>query len=99
MSRPVKSRRVCGNPRTDYFKPRGIPLAKLKEVNLTLDEMEAVRLADFQRLYQQKAAAKMHISRQTFGNIIKSAHFKIADALLNGKALEIKGGFIQKGSL
>jgi len=64
----------------------------LEEVSLTFDELEAVRLADLEGLYQENAAAKMNISRQTFGNIINSAHKKVADALLNAKALMIKGG-------
>jgi predicted DNA-binding protein (UPF0251 family) len=65
---------------------------RLEEVNLTLDELEAVRLADSEGMYQQQAAESMNISRQTFGNIIDSAHRKIADALLNAKALKIAGG-------
>jgi len=68
----------------------------LEEINLTLDELEAVRLADLDGLYQEDAAKKMDISRQTFGNIINSAHKKIADALLNGKALKIEGGPVKK---
>jgi predicted DNA-binding protein (UPF0251 family) len=65
-----------------------------------LDELEAVRLADFESLYQEDAAKKMDISRQTFGNIINSAHKKIADVLLNAKALKIAGGTVkQVGSL
>jgi predicted DNA-binding protein (UPF0251 family) len=68
----------------------------LEEVNLTLDELEAVRLADLEGLYQEDAARKMDISRQTFGNIINSAHKKIADVLLNAKALKIEGGVVKK---
>ncbi len=68
----------------------------LKEVNLMLDELEAVRLADLKGMYQADAAKKMGISRQTFGNIINSAHGKIADALLNGKALKISGGNVKR---
>jgi predicted DNA-binding protein (UPF0251 family) len=64
----------------------------LEEINLTLDELETIRLADSEGMYQENAASKMNISRQTFGNIINSAHKKIADTLLNGKALKIKGG-------
>ena len=64
----------------------------LEKVILTDDELEAVRLADFEGLYQQDAADRMHISRQTFGRIIDSAHKKIADALVTGKALCIEGG-------
>jgi predicted DNA-binding protein (UPF0251 family) len=77
-------------PNVVYFKPRGIPLCSLQEVGLNLDEVEAIRLADLEDLYQEQAAKKMNISRQTFGNIIQSAHKKIADAIINGKALQIK---------
>jgi predicted DNA-binding protein (UPF0251 family) len=68
----------------------------LEEVNLTLDELEAVRLADWKGLYQEDAAKKMDISRQTFGNIIERAHKKIADVLLNAKALRIEGGVVRR---
>jgi predicted DNA-binding protein (UPF0251 family) len=71
-------------------------LDSLEEVNLTLDELEAVRLADLEGLYQEDAAKKIGISRQTFGNIINSAHKKIADVLLNAKALKIEGGVVKK---
>jgi len=96
MPRPCRCRRIRCNPDTNYFKPRGIPLAMLEEVNLTLDELEAVRLADLEGLYQENAAKKMNISRQTFGNIINSAHKKIADVLLHAKALKIEGGVVKK---
>jgi uncharacterized protein len=100
MSRPCRRRRIRCSPDTNYFKPRGIPLDMLEEVNLTLDELEAVRLADFESLYQEDAARKMDISRQTFGNIVKSARRKIADAILNAKALKIAGGTVKRvGSL
>ena len=92
MPRPFKCRRVCGTPGTDYFKPRGIPLSDLQEIGLTIAEFEAIRLADLEELYQEDAAKKMDISRQTFGNIIAAAHKKIADAIVNGKALKIEGG-------
>ena len=92
MPRPFKCRHVCGTPGTDYFKPRGIPLSDLQEIGLTLDEFEAIRLADLEGLYQEDAAKRMGISRQTFGNIITTAHKKIADAIVNGKALKIEGG-------
>lgn len=92
MARPCKCRRIGCNPRAGYFKPRGIPVRHLQEVILTLDELEAVRLADLEGMYQEQAASRMNVSRQTFGNIIISAHRKIADALLNAKALKIDGG-------
>ena len=96
MSRPCRCRRVRCTPDTNYFKPRGIPVDRLEEINLTLDELEAIRLADFDGLYQEDAAKKMNISRQTFGNIINSSHKKIADALINAKALKIEGGNIER---
>lgn len=83
-------------PACRFFKPQGIPLSLLEKVILTEDELEAVRLADFEGLYQQDAADRMHVSRQTFGRIIESAHKKIADALVTGKALCIEGGNVTR---
>jgi uncharacterized protein len=94
MSRPVCCRRVTGEPPSTFFKPRGMRLAALEVVTMTVDEYEAVRLADLEGLYQEDAARRMEVSRQTFGRIIESAHHKIAQALVNGQALEIKGGEI-----
>jgi len=88
-------RRVSGCPRSEYFKPAGIPLSGLEEVCLKRDELEALRLADLEGLYQAGAAAKMGVSRQTFGNIVESARHKVADVLVNGRALRIQGGAIQ----
>jgi uncharacterized protein len=92
MPRPKCCRNVCGVPDKNYFKPRGIPISELEEVVLCLDEYEAIRLADYEQLYQEEAAGRMNISRQTFGRIIETAHKKIADVLMNGKALKIEGG-------
>ena len=92
MPRPKCCRNVCGVPDKNYFKPRGIPISQLEEMVLNLDEYEAIRLADYEQLYQTDAATRMNISRQTFGRIIEAAHKKIADVLINGKALKIEGG-------
>jgi uncharacterized protein len=92
VSRPVKCRHVQCKPEAVYFKPRAVPLCDLEELALTYDELEALRLADLDGLYQEDAATSMRISRQTFGNIIKSARKKVADALVNGKAIRIEGG-------
>jgi len=92
MPRPKCRRNVYGTPDKNYFKPRGIPTSELEEVVLSLDEYEAIRLADYEQLYQEEAAVRMNISRQTFGRIIEAAHKKIADILMNGKALKIEGG-------
>lgn len=92
MARPRTCRRVDSMPESNYFKPRGIPLSLLEEVTLTVDELEAIRLADLESLYQEQAAEHMKVSRQTFGRIIVSAHRKVAEALVRGKALKIEGG-------
>jgi predicted DNA-binding protein (UPF0251 family) len=89
MPRPRKFRRVCCNPSTNYFKPRGIPVYELEEINLEYDELEALRLADFQAYSHEKAASEMKISRATFGRIVESARKKVADGILNGKAIRI----------
>ena len=89
MARPVKCRRISCAPASSYFKPAGIPLRDLDEVVLGMDELEAMRLTDLEGRYQQDAAEQMGVSRQTIGNILNSAHAKVADALLNGKALRI----------
>jgi len=92
MPRPKCNRQICGMPDKNYFKPRGIPSVDLEEVVLSLDEFEAIRLADYEQLYQEEAASRMNVSRQTFGRIIGAAHKKIADVLTNAKALKIEGG-------
>jgi predicted DNA-binding protein (UPF0251 family) len=92
MPRPVKYRRVTQVPQITYFKPRGIPLAALEEIILTVDELEALRLADLNAQSHQQAAEKMKISRATFGRIIEKARRKVVDAIVNGKAILIEGG-------
>jgi uncharacterized protein len=99
MARPINCRRVGSMPESTYFKPRGIPLSALEEVVLTVDEFEAIRLADLKSLYQEQAAEKMKVSRQTFGRIIESAHKKVAEALVKGKALKIEGGEFEMATM
>ena len=94
MPRPTKCRRIFYSPDFICFKPAGIPGKNLEQVILTLDEFEAIRLADSEGLYQEDSAKQMNISRQTFGNIITSAHKKIADCIINGKILKLEGGKI-----
>jgi predicted DNA-binding protein (UPF0251 family) len=92
MARPPRCRCVSQEPDVSYFKPRGIPLSQLEEVVVTVDEFEALRLADLDGLYQEEAAERMNVSRPTFGRIIDSAHRKVAEALVKSKALRIQGG-------
>lgn len=94
MTRPKYCRTIGCEPGAIYYKPQGISSSILEEVVITLDEFEALRLADFEGLYQENSAANMNISRQTFGRIIDSARKKIADALVHGKALRIEGGIV-----
>ncbi|MFA7329738.1 MAG: DUF134 domain-containing protein [Candidatus Delongbacteria bacterium] len=92
MSRPPCRRRIAGQPAAALFKPQGLPLCELEQVAMTLDEFEALRLADLDGLYQEDAALRMGVSRATFGRILEAAHRKVADALVHGKALRIEGG-------
>jgi uncharacterized protein len=82
-------------PRCGLFKPAGVPCTSLEEVVLTVDEMEAMRLADLEGMYQEQAAGQMNISRQTFGRVIESARRKVAQALCRGQALRIEGGTVE----
>ncbi|MEO0085644.1 MAG: NifB/NifX family molybdenum-iron cluster-binding protein [candidate division WOR-3 bacterium] len=92
MPRRKRCRWVTADPAANFFKPRGIPMAGLERVVLGLDEVEAMRLADLEGRYQEEAAAAMGVSRPTFGRIVEAARRKVADALLNGKALAIEPG-------
>ena len=98
MPRPVQTRKIEFVPRVVFFKPAGIPRIELEEVALTLDELEAVRLADLHGLYQEQAAPKMDVSRSAFARILESARRKIVDALVHGKSLKLEGGAVQAGS-
>ena|SRR4030042_4143409 len=95
MTRPKKKRCIFQEPGIRYFKPRGIPLSQLNIVHINLEEYEAIRLKDLVGLDQTEAANKMKISRGTFQRILKSAHLKIAQAITNNSAIEIKGGEIE----
>ncbi len=92
MVRPQKYRIVAFNPEISYFKPRGIPLIDLEEVCLTVDQREAIRLSDLLGMSHEDAGRRMGVSRATFGRIIQRARHEVADALINGKAINIEGG-------
>jgi uncharacterized protein len=89
--RPKKWRAVKVDPRIVYFSPRGKP-GRPEEGEITVDEYESLRLADYLRKSQKEAAAAMRISQQTFSRILKRARFSLADSLVNGKILRIYGG-------
>ena len=90
MARPIKPRRVLFDPDVVYFKPRAVPLSMLEEVDLSIDELEALRLCDLKDLEQKEAAKKMKVSQSTLQRILSSAHKKIAQALIEGKAIRIR---------
>jgi len=90
MPRPFKLRKIKGFPNSNYFKPAGIPLRYLEENILELDEFESIRLIDFEKMSQEKAAQKMNISQSTLSRILNSARNKIADSIIKGKAIKIK---------
>jgi len=92
MVRPTKKRLVSFLPGVTYFKPAGVPLRILKENQISVEELEAIRLRDIEEMEQETAAEQMKISRPTFQRILSQARFKIADALINGKAMRIAGG-------
>lgn len=94
MPRPHRCRCVGVSPAAKAFKPLGVPANRLEGIELRLDELEAIRLADFEGLYHEEAAHGMGISRATLGRLVEAARHKVADALINGKMLVIKGGVI-----
>lgn len=92
MVRPRKSRIVDFKPEITYFKPKGVPLNTLQEVEITFDELEAIRLTNIEKLNQSEASIKMGIHQSTFQRTLNNAREKIANALVNGKAMKIHGG-------
>jgi len=92
MPRPISERLIGAEIPARVMKPEGVSAREMEHIVLGLDEAEAIRLADYEGLYQEAAARKMGVSRQTFGRIVESARYKVANAILNGKALRIEGG-------
>lgn len=92
MARPIKCTRVEFFPKNTYFIPLGKKRHEVKEINLKVEELEAMRLKDIEGLNQEECAERMQISRQTFQNIIDSARKKVAMALIQGNAIHIGGG-------
>jgi predicted DNA-binding protein (UPF0251 family) len=92
MGRQPLWRRVGFIPQVTYFKPAGVRLAQSQEICLAIEEAEAIRLKDLEGLEQEECAQRMNVSRTTFARVLNSARQKMADALLNGKAIRIEGG-------
>jgi predicted DNA-binding protein (UPF0251 family) len=92
MPRPRKRRRVWHTPTPVIFKPVGIPLNQLKSITLLHEELEALRLVDFEGQHQEDAAQHMSVSRSTLQRMVSDARYKVAEALTEGTALHIEGG-------
>ncbi|MEI7823699.1 MAG: DUF134 domain-containing protein [Chlorobiaceae bacterium] len=95
VGRPTQCRSIQDIPKITCFRPDGVPLDELQTVVLAVDELEAIRLADKEGLYQADAALRMNVSRPTFGRILEAAHKKVAEAIVDGKKLCIQGGVIR----
>ncbi|KKW20173.1 MAG: hypothetical protein UY62_C0063G0006 [Parcubacteria group bacterium GW2011_GWF2_50_9] len=95
MCESRKYRKIHAKPVCSCFGPKGKVSRGSGGIRLQLDEFEALRLADSRGMYQEDAAKKMGVSRQTFGNIINSARQKVADALVCGKSIQITGGTVK----
>jgi predicted DNA-binding protein (UPF0251 family) len=92
MGRQPLWRRVGFIPQVTYFKPAGVRVAQSQEIRLAIEEAEAIRLKDLEGLEHEECARRMNVSRTTFARVLNSARQKMADAILNGKAIRIEGG-------
>jgi uncharacterized protein len=92
VPRPPIERAVAGVPRVTVFKPAGVPARELEQLQLAVDELEAIRLVDLEALSHERAAEAMGVSRQTVGRVLERGRAKVAQALVGGKAILIGGG-------
>lgn len=92
MARPTKDRIIEKLPEIRFFKPAGVPNQQLETVEMTMEEVEALRLKEIEALTQAEAAELMNVSRPTFQRVLSSARQKAAEALTCGKAIKFKGG-------
>lgn len=90
MPRPCNRRRVRGTPNSYFFKPAGMRKCELEQIDLTIEEFEAIRLKDYLELDQNECAKKMEISQPTFHRLIVATRKKVADAIINAKAINIE---------
>lgn len=99
MPRPDKVRHIGSMPDVKQFRPHGGRTVSLDKVELTLDEYEAIRLADYEGLEHSEAAVLMNISRPTFSRVLDKGRRKIALFLVEAKPLDIHGGnvFVKDG--
>jgi len=83
-------------PKVVQFSPRGRP-GRPDEIELRVDEYEALKLADYQGYNQSEGAQIMGVSRPSFGRILRGARRIVSDALVNGKIIRIRTGDVQVG--
>ena len=95
MARPVKPRWIGFQPPSVCFLPQPLPVRPLGLLVLTIDELEALRLADLEGLEQVQAAKRMNVSRPTFGRIVAQARRKVAEALVHGRGIAVDGGVVR----
>ncbi|MBN1257588.1 MAG: DUF134 domain-containing protein [Planctomycetes bacterium] len=95
MPRPHKPRRVGAVPKCSVFKPAGIPLGRGGFIELRIDELEALNLADMRGMYHEQAAEALGISRPTFTRLLAEARKKVATAIIEARPLRIEGGNIE----
>lgn len=92
MARPPKSRKICSPPKMRGFRPFGLPACETESLQLTLEEFESIKLANYEMLMQDQAAEQMNVSRPTFTRIYNKALQTIARAFVEGKSIVIVGG-------
>jgi predicted DNA-binding protein (UPF0251 family) len=92
MARPKKNRCICSFPKILEFRPFG---DYADVVDLSFDEYEVMRLIDNMGYSQEECSKQMDIARSTVAAIYESARSKIADAIVNGKAIAIYGGDVE----
>lgn len=90
MPRPKKPRFVSGYPAIAAFVPVGVTVTG--DIFMSVEELESIRLSDFEHLDQETAANLMKVSRHTYGRILANARSILAEAVVTGKALKIEGG-------
>ena len=92
MPRVPKNRKICSPPLMKGYKPYGIPLFNIESIRLSFEEYESVRLVNYEKLSQEAAAEQMNVSRPTLTRVYNKALNTIAQAIVEGKAIEIEGG-------
>lgn len=95
MPRPASPRDIREDLTEATFKPTGVPMSELEVIEVPLDGLEALRLADLEGLYQEEAARRMGVSRATFARVLRSARQAVAEALVTEKALAFSGGVVR----